>query len=117
MGGARAGSEPFGLLILTIWLGYVVSRRVATNEAEWISMAGEMRAARKIQAAILPVSMPRLGDWSFAARYAPMTAVAGDFYGFAPTLEESIGIIVADVVGHRVAAAPVASMVKGLGFA
>jgi len=117
MGGARAVSEPFGFLILTICLGYVVSRRVATNEAEWISMAGEMRAARKIQAAILPVSMPRLGDWSFAARYAPMTAVAGDFYGFARTLEESIGIIVADVMGHGVPAALVASMVKVSVFA
>src|SRR5271168_1868272 len=37
----RAMSEPFGFLVLTACLGFVVSRRVAANEAEWISMADD----------------------------------------------------------------------------
>jgi sigma-B regulation protein RsbU (phosphoserine phosphatase) len=115
--GASAMSEPFGFFALTLCLGYVVSQRVATNEAEWISMAGEMRAARKIQAAILPVPMQHIGGWSVTARYAPMTAVAGDFYGFPQMQEEAVGIIVADVMGHGVPAALVASMVKVSVFA
>ena len=110
--GARVISEPFGFLGLTVCLGYVVARRVAANEAEWTSMTDEMRAAQKIQSAILPASMPRVGKWSVAARYAPMTAVAGDFYGFPRVLTNSMEIIVADVKGHGVPAALIASMVK-----
>ena len=110
--GEHLSAEPFGFLFLMACLGYVVSKRVAANEAEWISLTGEMRAARKIQAAILPASMPTVSSWSVAARYSPMSGVAGDFYGFPRVLPNSLGIILADVMGHGVAAALIASMVK-----
>lgn len=105
-------AEPFGFLFLMACLGYVVSKRVAANEAEWISLTDEMRAASKIQTAILPSSMPTVSPWTVAARYSPMSGVAGDFYGFPRVLPNSLGIIVADVMGHGVAAALIASMVK-----
>jgi serine phosphatase RsbU (regulator of sigma subunit) len=41
-----------------------------------------------------------------------MTAVAGDFYDFLKTGEDSLTILVADVSGHGVPAALVASMLK-----
>ena len=41
-----------------------------------------------------------------------MSGAAGDFYGFPRVLPNSLGIILADVMGHGVAAALVASMVK-----
>jgi sigma-B regulation protein RsbU (phosphoserine phosphatase) len=41
-----------------------------------------------------------------------MSGVAGDFYGFPRVLPNSLGIILADVMGHGVAAALIASMVK-----
>ena len=41
-----------------------------------------------------------------------MTAVAGDFYDFLEVRPGCLGIVVADVVGHGVSAALVASMVK-----
>jgi sigma-B regulation protein RsbU (phosphoserine phosphatase) len=107
-----ANTEPIGFLALTIGLGYVVSLRVATNEAEWLSMRAEMSAAQKIQAAILPSFTPIVPGFAVAARYAPMTAVAGDFYSFQETDPGCIGIVVADVMGHGVPAALVASMVK-----
>src|SRR5215831_8227418 len=44
--------------------------------------------------------------------YAPLTAVAGDFYDFLSTEPGSLGIVVADVTGHGVPAALVASMIK-----
>jgi sigma-B regulation protein RsbU (phosphoserine phosphatase) len=110
--GLHVPAEPFGFLFLMACLGYVVSKRVAANEAEWISLTDEMRAARKIQGAILPSSMPTVSPWTVAARYAPMSGVAGDFYGFPRVLPNSLGIIVADVMGHGVAAALIASMVK-----
>jgi phosphoserine phosphatase RsbU/P len=41
-----------------------------------------------------------------------MTAVAGDFYEFVPIAEHRIGFLVADVSGHGVPAALIASMIK-----
>ena len=41
-----------------------------------------------------------------------MTAVAGDFYDFLEIDTERLGILVADVSGHGVPAALIASMVK-----
>ena len=47
-----------------------------------------------------------------AAQYVPMTAVAGDFYDFLVVDEMRVGILVADVTGHGVPAALIASMLK-----
>jgi serine phosphatase RsbU (regulator of sigma subunit) len=47
-----------------------------------------------------------------AVRYVPMTAVAGDLYDFANLGPSGVGMLVADVSGHGVPAALVASMVK-----
>ena len=41
-----------------------------------------------------------------------MSAVAGDFYGFIPVDGERVGFLVADVTGHGVPAALIASMIK-----
>ena len=41
-----------------------------------------------------------------------MTAVAGDFYDFVEIDEQRMGVLVADVSGHGVPAALLASMVK-----
>jgi sigma-B regulation protein RsbU (phosphoserine phosphatase) len=41
-----------------------------------------------------------------------MTAVAGDFYEFIPVDEHRVGFLVADVSGHGVPAALIASMIK-----
>ena len=46
------------------------------------------------------------------AIYAPASEVAGDFYDFVPIDDGSVGILVADVSGHGVPAALVASMLK-----
>jgi sigma-B regulation protein RsbU (phosphoserine phosphatase) len=116
-GNVRARTEPFGFIVLMFCLGYVVSRRVAVNESEWLSMSNEMQAARRIQTAILPSVIPTITGYSVAARYSPMTAVAGDYYGFPRSKPNYLDIIVADVLGHGVAAALVASMVKVSVFA
>jgi serine phosphatase RsbU (regulator of sigma subunit) len=42
-----------------------------------------------------------------------MSAVAGDFYDFLPLDSKQLGIFVADVTGHGVPAALIASMLKG----
>jgi len=105
-------TEPYGLFILICCLGYAATRRVLANERILASLDEEMRAATLIQSSILPCTNPEVGSFCLAARYAPMTAVAGDFYDFLPIRPGCLGIVVADVAGHGVPAALVASMVK-----
>jgi sigma-B regulation protein RsbU (phosphoserine phosphatase) len=56
--------------------------------------------------------MPSSPRVRIAARYLPMTAVAGDFYDCLVVDDHRMGILVADVSGHGVPAALIASMVK-----
>jgi serine phosphatase RsbU (regulator of sigma subunit) len=82
------------------------------NEQQLISLEEEMKSARRIQASILPQSTPRVDGLEVAARYSPMTAVAGDYYDFLSVDGKGHGFMVADVAGHGVPAALVAAMVK-----
>ena len=104
-------TEPFGFLANLVCLGYVAVKRFVTNEQQLIAIEEEMKSAARIQASILPSSVPRVAGLKIAVRYKPMTAVAGDFYDFLAT-PGGVGILVADVTGHGVPAALVASMVK-----
>jgi phosphoserine phosphatase RsbU/P len=108
----HADTEPYGLFVLICCLGYAATRQVLANERLLVSLGEEMRAATRIQNSILPNTKPEMGSFHFAVRYAPMTAVAGDFYDFLVIRPGCLGIVVADVSGHGVPAALVASMVK-----
>lgn len=72
----------------------------------------ELETARQIQLSILPAEVPKLEGLDIAARYIPMTSVAGDFYDFIVVDEKHLGILVADVSGHGMPAALIASMLK-----
>ena len=104
--------EPYGFLALVICLWYVTAQRVIVDERRLVSLSDEMRAATKIQEAILPARPPSIENVRIGVRYAPMTAVAGDLYDFPPAPPNCIAVFVADVVGHGVPAALVAAMVK-----
>ena len=98
--------------MLICCLRYAATRRVLANERLLFSLGEEMRAATRIQSSILPRTKPEMRSFHLAVRYAPMTAVAGDFYDFLVIRPGCLGIVVADVTGHGVPAALVASMVK-----
>ena len=72
----------------------------------------EMETARQIQFSILPNEVPKIEGLDIAARYVPMSAVAGDFYDFIVVDEQHLGVLVADVSGHGMPAALIASMLK-----
>ena len=76
------------------------------------TIRSEMDTARQIQLSILPREIPAIKGLDIAARYIPMTSVAGDFYDFIPIDEHRIGILVADVSGHGMPAALISSMLK-----
>ncbi len=66
-----------------------------------LSIQKELETARQIQLSILPSEIPKIEGLDIAARYLPMTAVAGDFYDFIVVDEKRIGILVADVLRPR----------------
>jgi sigma-B regulation protein RsbU (phosphoserine phosphatase) len=104
--------EPYGFAILLGSLGYVAARRTLERDVELGEIQGELELARRIQLSILPKAFPESGDFRVAARYVPMTAVAGDLYDFFVAGDRQAGLFIADVSGHGVPAAMIASMVK-----
>jgi phosphoserine phosphatase RsbU/P len=104
--------EPLGFTAFVGALGFVAVRRFLDNERQLLALNNELATARRIQSSVLPRQMPRVPGIEVAARYVPMTAVAGDFYDFLPVDDRRLGILVADVSGHGVPAALIASMVK-----
>jgi hypothetical protein len=104
--------EPLGVLLFVVCLGYAVGRSVFRAEADFAGVQKELARARQIQFSLLPREVPRSADLDVAVRYVPMTAVAGDIYDFIQIGPASLGILVADVMGHGIPAALVASMVK-----
>lgn len=104
--------EPIGFAAFLASLGWVMTHRILANEERLISIEKELEIARRIQQSILPREMPASDSLRIAARYLPMTAVAGDLYDFLVIDHRHVGILVADVSGHGVPAALIASMVK-----
>ena len=104
--------EAVGFVVFVCCLGYVAASRTYVNEQRLLSLHKELEIARQIQSAILPREVPRVAGLEIAAQYLPMTAVAGDFYDFVVVDEKRLGILVADVTGHGVPAALIASMLK-----
>ncbi len=92
---------------------HLVLRGIREQLAEQLlTVQKELETARQIQLSILPSEIPKTEGLDIAARYVPMAAVAGDFYDFIVVDEKHIGILVADVSGHGMPAALIASMLK-----
>jgi sigma-B regulation protein RsbU (phosphoserine phosphatase) len=104
--------EPFGFIPFLALLGIVAGRRTLVNEQELKVIRKELEIAQRIQSSILPSSFPTSKSFRVVARYCPMSAVAGDFYEFILASDDEAGLFIADVSGHGVPAALIASMVK-----
>ena len=73
----------------------------------------DLEAARTVQLALLPSEMPDSASLKLGSRYLPVDRVGGDFFDVVrldPT--GRIGVIVADVCGHGIAAALITAMTK-----
>jgi len=101
-----------GFAVLLLSFGYVALEMVVTHERRLLSIDKELEIARQLQFSILPAGVPEVRNLRIAASYLPMTAVAGDFYEFVPIDQHHVGFLVADVSGHGVPAALIASMIK-----
>jgi sigma-B regulation protein RsbU (phosphoserine phosphatase) len=104
--------DDLGFFAFLASLGYVAMQRVYSGERRLQSIENELAIARQLQFAILPTITPEVRNLRIAAVYEPMTAVAGDFYEYLPVDDYRAGFLVADVSGHGVPAALIASMIK-----
>jgi len=104
--------EFIGFLAFVVALAYIAAYRVFANEERLLTINKELEIARRIQSSIIPQSVPHLKGLEIAARYSPMSAVAGDFYDFLQVDKKRLGILIADVTGHGIPAALIASMLK-----
>jgi sigma-B regulation protein RsbU (phosphoserine phosphatase) len=104
--------EPLGFLAFVCSLGYLVAHRIFAKEESLFAIQKELEIAEQIQTSILPREVPRIPGIEIAARYLPMSAVAGDFYDFLAPATNQLGVLIADVTGHGVPAALIASMLK-----
>jgi serine phosphatase RsbU (regulator of sigma subunit) len=77
-----------------------------------LSINQELELARQIQLSILPREIPKMAGFEISSRYLPMGSVAGDFYDFLVLDDKHVGILIADVSGHGLAAALIASMLQ-----
>ena len=92
---------------------HILLREARAQLAEQLlALNNELEMARQIQLSILPHSIPELPDLKIAARFLPMTSVAGDFYDFIQIDDKHIGILIADVSGHGLPSALIASMLQ-----
>jgi sigma-B regulation protein RsbU (phosphoserine phosphatase) len=109
----RHDLEPIGFAVLIAGLGYTAAKQSSERERKLLDVEHELETARRIQRSILPRHVPNIPGLQLSARYEPMTAVAGDFYDFLPSPDgRAVTILVADVSGHGVPAALIASMLK-----
>lgn len=104
--------ESIGFVIYVGFLGLIAVRRAFAAERELVSIEGELETARQIQLSLLPQGLPGRDVLPVAVRFRPTSAVAGDVYDFLRPSPDRLGLLIADVSGHGVPAALIASMVK-----
>jgi serine phosphatase RsbU (regulator of sigma subunit)/pSer/pThr/pTyr-binding forkhead associated (FHA) protein len=69
------------------------------------SVERDLQLAREVQQAFLPREAPDLPDYTFHSYYRAANQIGGDYYDYVPLPNGNLAVIVADVVGHGVAAA------------
>lgn len=104
--------EPLSMLLFAGALGWFVLTRARQQEFSYAALSRELELARSIQQSLLPQRMPDVPGLRLTGAYLPMSAVAGDFYEILPLASGRTLVLVADVSGHGIPAALVASMVK-----
>lgn len=65
----------------------------------------DMQLAREVQRGFLPEAKPNLDGYQFFDYYQPAEQVGGDYFDYISLPDGRVAVIVADVVGHGVAAA------------
>ena len=106
---------PLGLFIFILLQSLILARRFSkafSSQETLLALQQELVIARRIQESILPEQMPNLPKLNILVHYRPAADVGGDFYDFHQVDGQRLGVLVADVSGHGIPAALIASMAK-----
>ena len=73
----------------------------------------DLETAKTAQLALMPDNFPQRDGYRFGARYLPVDRVGGDFFDMVELDGgKKVGVLIADVCGHGVAAAFITAMTK-----
>ncbi len=100
-----------------------ISRNITELKERELQMEAELELAREVQNTFLETPEMRFpksgstaggGSLQVVSQYRPSGHVGGDFYCLLPLSETSVGIFVADVMGHGVSAALMMSALNAM---
>jgi phosphoserine phosphatase RsbU/P len=114
VGGVDYVHKPFSPAIVKARVqSHILLREARAQLAKQLNVLNaELEMARQIQLSILPHELPKLPGLDIAARFLPMESVGGDFYDFIRIDDKHLGILIADVSGHGLSSALIASMLQ-----
>jgi serine phosphatase RsbU (regulator of sigma subunit) len=114
VGGVDYVHKPFSPAIVKARVqSHILLREARAQLAKQLNVLNaELEMAHQIQLSILPHELPRLPGLDIAARFLPMESVGGDFYDFIRIDDKHLGILIADVSGHGLSSALIASMLQ-----
>lgn len=98
--------------LLTRVKNLITIKNAIQEQTKYIALQNELKIAKSIHESILPENPPTKNGIKIAIDYTPMELVGGDFFDFYEINENTLGIMIADVSGHGIPAALVASMFK-----
>ncbi len=108
---------PTGLFVFVLLQSFILSRRSSGAFADALMLADlrqELEVARRIQKSILPASPAVMDGMDMHIFTLPPEGISGDYYNWHIIDDRRIGILSADIVGHGVPAAMIASTLKVL---
>jgi sigma-B regulation protein RsbU (phosphoserine phosphatase) len=106
--------KPFDRRVLLTLVNRCLELRQLRDERERYlrRVARELDEARQFQLSLLPPPRLELPGLSLAARYLACHELAGDIYDYVATGDDSVALVIADVVGHGASAAMLTGLVK-----
>ncbi len=90
-------------------------QKVTTDQTQLKKVQMSLARASMIQQKLMPKSDPQVDGYDIAGKSIPCDETGGDYYDFinpADWGQEKIGIVVADVIGHGIAAALLMTSVR-----
>ncbi len=105
--------KPFDKSELLARVNTLITMKNAVSENhKFDEIKSELAIAKNIHESTLPTYIPEIPGLDISALYIPMNEIGGDYYNFHQVSETKVGVLIADVTGHGIPAALVASMVK-----
>ncbi len=86
--------------------------REAETRREMEHLQHDLDVARSIQQSLLPHSMPQISGWDIAAWNQPADQTGGDYYDWQPLPNGKSVVALADVTGHGIGPALLASVCR-----